>query len=435
MKILVKLIIFSFMFLIFITPVFAATNDQYIYQYLTPQNIPGSVQDLKDKLDSEAVKIVNAGHLVPFRAMYGEGYGTTGQYYWYHRYDSVYTLSLMYPYLTSTTQNIVKTYLTSEIANYPPWTTTLLSTTVGAKRQPDQLTAAEFGTIPTVYNNRPKLFALYALWLYAQNTGDWNTINTNSSAIKTFYSNNKAEVGKYYTSIAGAIGMARIAHHQTDATFESGVVTDITAGLTAGKNFSTFGASAMTAYQYDSGENQTYTLNNLYQGFQFLDISPEIGRYMADDPTLSAAIVGQPTDLYSVSRGEFYFPLWWMAESPMGSVYFGESSGNPPDTRGMLFPYHVWIKKDSVTTLRSYLDVPDALIGDDFYLQNIARTIEAAGQQCWTDVRTNASTCAKAGDFDGNGVVDSADIKFILSSWFAPYNSLDAGLVLANFGH
>lgn len=40
----------------------------------------------------------------------------------------------------------------------------------------------------------------------------------------------------------------------------------------------------------------------------------------------------------------------------------------------------------------------------------------------------------KTGDYDGNGVVDAADIKYVLGHWFAPYNSLDAGLVFANIG-
>lgn len=374
---------------------FAGSYDSYAYQYFAPQNIPTSSNDLSAKLETEVTKVLSAGHLAPFRALYGEGYGTTGQYYWYHPYDTVYTLSLAYPYVSATVQANIRSYLQTEMSSYPIWSTTYLSPTTGASRQGDVLSSAERGAIPTEYTNRPKLFGLYALWLYAQNTGDWNYVSTNWNSIKTFYTNYKTETTKYYSSIAGAIGVARMAHQKPspDSTTEAAALADVNTGMANGLNYDTFGTNATTAYQYNSGENWQYTLGGLYQGFQLLDITPEIGRYMAANTSLSSAITGSNSDPFTVTQGQYKFPLWYMARGQANTVAYGEGDGVPPDVRAMMFPVEAWVKNTPVTNLRSFLDVPDALTGDYYWMQNVTRTIQASGTACWTDISTNVTTC------------------------------------------
>ena len=85
------------------------TYDKYIWEQFTPQTITGA-DDLKAKLASQVQKIISSGHLLPFRTIYGED---NPHFFWYNRYDTIYTLSLVYPYLDPTTQTSLKTYLKS----------------------------------------------------------------------------------------------------------------------------------------------------------------------------------------------------------------------------------------------------------------------------------------------------------------------------------
>jgi len=385
-------------------------SSKYIWEYLKPGGTISDASDLKTKLESEVLKVVAAGHLSPFRALYGEGRDAGAQFYWYHSYDTIYTLSLAYPYLTTGTQNSVKTYMQTEMQNYPLWSDNFLSTTTGTKRQPDILSTADLETTLPGYSSRPKIFALYSLWLYAQNTGDWSYIQNNWLNITAFYGRNSGEVAKYYTSIAGAVGLARMAYQKSpqDIATVNSVSTTINTGLTNGKSFYTpptttntsdygtgFGPQTEQAYKFNSGENwDTYSRRFTYTGFQFMDISPEIGRYFIDDATLKSAVLGTKIiDTYSLSRGEYFYPLWYMAQGPADTVYFGEGSGTPPDTKSMIFPIKNWVQKLPVTQLRKYLDVPDALIGDYYYMQNMTRTIESSSLECWQNIQTNTQNC------------------------------------------
>lgn len=444
-KITIWLIITSLLLFFGRTPVMAQTYDIYVWSYLQPTNITG-VDDLKTKLESEVNKIIRAGHLAPFRALYGEGRNVGGQYYWYQHYATVYTLSLAYPYLSASTKTALAQYLKTEIASYPPWKTTLLPAT-GTKRQNDYFSPGLFEqeyANHTEYGNRPQLFALYATWLYAQNTGDWDTINTNWSTITSYNTNRRStEVGKYYSAIAGSIGLARMAQYRNDTAVMNAAVTDANTGFNNGKNFAQYSQNATTAYQFNCGEAWSYCIGGTYQGFQFIDITPEIGRQFREDPVLTAAILGNSTsDSYSLKKAEYIYPLWYMAQAPSGNVYFGEGSGLPPDAKAMIFPIKVWVQQIPANELRRYLDISDALLGDYYYIQNLIRTIEAHGTECWEDARTSQKECdtgslpsltptpnPKPGDTNNDGKVNGLDFAV----FFNHFGTISSGAINGDF--
>lgn len=450
-----KSLLTTLIFLLFsYTPAHAQTFTSYIWQYPRPQNISGA-DDLKTKLETETQKVINAGHLAPFRTLYGEG---ITRFDWVNRYDSIYTISLAYPYLNSTLQTQAKNYLKNELTSYPVWIDNYggryLDPNVGTKREPDILpTGVRVTNQEWDYRFRPKLFALYALWLYAHNTGDWVYIEQNWSAIKDWYSANTTsttdhlgEVGQYYTSISGAIGIARMAMEKPtpDAATRDIAVAHINSGLTNGKNFLQFATLAENIFLFNGGNNQIKTEADNPLAYYILDVSPEIGRYFNDDPNLKSAILGSDPAAtsfnYSLASGEYKSSLWFMAQAPYAMTeYYGEGSGQDPLFKGMMFPIHIWVKKDNAQTLRKYLDVPDALIGDFYHIQNLTRTIEASGTECWEDMTTTTQECptplfsaasptpsplaspspspVKPGDIDGNGKVDIFDYNILLTNF------------------
>ncbi len=386
-----------------VTPTHAQTYNSYVWQYLNPQNISGA-DDLKTKLDVEVNKVITAGHLAPFYTIYGKA---SPRFDWYHPYDTVYTLSLAYPYVSASTQTAIRTYLQNEMRNYPiwyqnpnVWNFPILPVNVGTGREADNFPpsqkASDFGALAWGYKDYPHLFGLYALWLYAQNTGDWTYINNNWTNITNFYNAYRGEVSRYYTSIAGAIGMARMARQKTasDSAMLTTATNDINAGLTNGKNFTTFGQNIENLFSWQGMGGWVYTRRYFYMGWQFLDISPEIGRYMYDDTALKGLVLGtSSTSDYSLDTALYRYHVWWMGQAPYFNVVYGEDSQTPPILKAMIFPVKSWVQKESATQLRQYVDVPDALIGDYYYMQNLTRTIESSGTECWTDINTNTTAC------------------------------------------
>jgi hypothetical protein len=429
-------LIFISIFIIHPVGVYAQTSNQIIWEYLKPNNIAGT-GDILTNLEKEVIKVIQSGHLAPFRALYGEGLNddSIGQYYWYRRHDTVYTLALAYPYTSGPTQQQIATYLKNEMQIYPLWNESYLPVNTGTLRNPDIMSLSQRNDYPG-YDNRPKMFAMYVLWLYANNTGDWNYINSNWTNITSFYSRNRGEVSKHYTSIAGAIGYLRMA--QQKGTIDSSAVntatSDINAGLTNGKNFNQFGINAEQAYQYRSGERWDYT-RKTYLGFQFIDITPEIGRYIMSDPTLKSAVLGTTNaGEYSIATGLRKFQFWYMAQSPIDNIYFGEGSALAPDTRAMIFPILAWVAKEPISKLRAYVDVPDSLLGDYYYMQNLARSIEAHGNECWENIQTTTAECQGStfvtvtitpsstitqiqGDANNDGKVDGIDYVVWLNNY------------------
>ena len=393
----------------------AGPYDQYVYQYSAPQTTTGA-DDLKGKLEAEVNKIIAAGHLAPFRTIYGEG---PAQYYWYHTYDTIYTLSLAYPYVTPATQAGIKTYLATEMKNYPIWYSNssfwgypFLSAEPGTKRDPDILPAglrtSELNGWPL--RNRPLLFGLYALWTYAQNTGDWSYINSNWSSITSYYNSHKVnsasgqnEINSSYSGLAGAIGMARMAHQKSppDTTTENAVLSELATGFTNGKNITQFGTLGEASFKQalSGGGWDDWTRSDIFLGFLWQDLTPEVGRFLSLESDTNGAklrdtvIDANGTSLYSLHRGEFWYPLWYVAQGETWSRYYGEGSAVPPDAKNWLFGLHAFVVKDSPAKLRKYLDVPDALVGDYYYLQNLSRTIEHSLQPCWVDIRDGSKTC------------------------------------------
>ncbi len=403
-------------------------TEKYVWYYLNPINVPdsSSTQTLSERASTEVKKVISAGHLAPFRTLYGE---IDDHFFWYHNYDVVYTLSLVAPFLDDATKSQAQAYLKSEMQSYPIWSGTWLNPQQGTKREPDELSSSERGTFDSRYNNRPKLFAMYALWTYAQNFDDWAYIESNWNSIKSFYSTYRNEVSKYYSSIAGAIGMARLAYQKPtrDTASVTQALGDVSSGLSAGNNFEQFGKNAEAAYQAGSGGWDNWHREEMYLGFQFLDITPEIGRYIYDNASLKSAVLGSATNysIYSLYRGESFSPLWYMAQAPQWSRYYGEGSGEPPDTKAMIFPLKAWVQKESGEQLRQYVDVGDALVGDFYYMQNTARTIAAFGQECWENLQTSTVECPASftpicpTDINLDGITNQADYDILLTDFFA----------------
>jgi outer membrane protein assembly factor BamB len=337
--------------------------------------------DLVARLNNEVQRIVDTSdHLLPYFLERGfttnmlfpgdtlypeEGLAACqpGNIYWFDPGELVYTLSMAYPYLSSNLQTQVRSYLSAEMARYPPlealpWPPVWL--TQGTARE---LYAASFR--PNCWPPPdPPLSTLYALWAYARYTGDWAYVQSRWSQIDALFDRKKGSVDSY-AAISGAIGYARIAQHlgrTADAAEGAQVAVQ---GMTAGLNFNSFVTTANRRYPDPRGQQTGW------RAPVFFGLVPEVGRYISDT-NRSAAL----TYLYDLTDADGVF-LWYITRLGLqGEI--GESSFHGPDLAWSVFLAKAYVEGMGRPALRGYLDRPWGL-GDLYYLQKLIATIEASG--------------------------------------------------------
>jgi len=84
---------------------------------------------------------------------------------------------------------------------------------------------------------------------------------------------------------------------------------------------------------------------------------------------------------------------WWLIAPPYSGTWAGnigvdcEGVGCPRELFAMIYPVERWVSDANATTLASYMIAgPDGL-GDCYWLEPLAWTIEAHGTTRWVDVR------------------------------------------------
>lgn len=335
--------------------------------------------DLVQRLNDEVRRIVDAGgHLLPYFLERGftthmlfpgdslypaDGLATCqpGNIYWFDPGELVYTLSIAYPYLSSDLQSRVRSYLSAEMARYPPlqplpWPPEWLTNGIARESYPVSFRPSCWPPPD------PPLSTLYALWAYARYTGDWAYVQNRWSQIDALFDRKKGSIDSY-AAISGAIGYARIAQHlgrTADAAEGERVAV---AAMTRGLNFQQFLTTANARYP-DPRNQQTG-----WRAPVFFGLVPEVGRYISDTNRITAmAYLNDLTD----SDGVF---LWYITRLGLqGEI--GESSFHGPDLAWSIFLARAYVMGDTQETLRGWLDRPWGL-GDLYFIQKLVATIEA----------------------------------------------------------
>ncbi len=360
--------------------------------------------DLVTHLEHAVQSMVDAGHLAPFylergfsarEAIPGESTlpqdglcrFSPGNVYWFDPGELIYTLSLAYPYLSVELQNRVRTYLIAEMHNYPPLSplpypgssTWLVD---GVRREPYPVTIVPNNWPPP----SPPLSTLYALWTYANATGDWTYLETHWPQIDQLFDTYRNQVDSY-ARIAGAIAYARIAdrlgHIQAAQEGEQVAV----AAMTAGTNLSTFLTAANNRYPDARPDSYNGTRAPVFFG-----LVPEVGAYLRD-------YAGQDVRTY---LEEFTNPksgnlVWYLTRAGV-QIEPGESSFHGPELAWSIFMAYAYTQEFDNTQLHAYLDRPWGL-GDLYYIQKLVATIEASNAPNMSySTKTASSTVVRAGE-------------------------------------
>ena len=404
---------------------YAQPYDNYIWQFPRVTNISSTADGMKATLQEEAQKILDAGHLAPLRIHYAD-IVSEGYFLYHERGRIIATLAWAYPYLTSAQQSAVRTYVGTELstAAYTPWSTSPrnIPQDQGARRElytPQQIWGWSIFWNSESGHTKPVIHNLYGLWLYAYRSGDWAAISNNWNSIKSYYTANSGE-GNIYGTIGAHVAMARMAQYMNDTAARDTAITNATTAFNDGKTFSTIETRCQNTYYAYFYESRKAGL--IYRGTMFLNLSPEVGRYLKD--YVSSTVLSR-TD-----QGKSMFPKWWLIQAPYFCRWTGdEGIGIPSEMAGMIFPVERWVRQASADTLAGWMaSTPDGR-GDCYWLENLVQAIEAYGTLTWTDVRGGGDTMAPAAV--SNLSAPSATSGSVTLNWTAPGDDGSTGTASA----
>jgi hypothetical protein len=365
---------------VFGSSAFAIDITRYAWEYPRVTGVNGA-DPLIQRLQEEVQKVLDAGRLSPARTYYAD-IGTVEEYWQYIEPGRIITtLAWAFPYLTVGQQAAVRAYVAAELASatHAPWAPYPMQPTVGTRRElspPERATYRTYG----FGASRPSLHTVYGLWLYAFRSGDWATIQANWTAIKSLYGSRSSQ-GDIYGTMGAHVAMVRLADKFADAAMRSTALANLQTQLDSGINFATVESRASSKYWPEMYDARRAT--GVYQGWMFLNLSPEIGRYLFDQ--VKAATLARN------DAGKANFPLWWLRQAGYFSRWTGdEGVGIPSEMMGMVMPVERWVVQANAATLRDYVRSGPTSLGDCYWLESLVQAIEATGTLVWADARSGA---------------------------------------------
>lgn len=345
--------------------------------------------DVQAKLESEVLKMIAAGDL-------RIGYYNNGQAamdelanYFENPGDTLYTLSMAYPYLSADTQTRLLAYLKQEFASYFNPTMYTSRGWAGGPREaypiPPEV-ASDMQTKPKrtsgswadsgwLYNNIYPQFNFYALSKYAQLVpGDALTaynlakskIDIPPSVADQELMDYPWRLNAYAAGYLGFLDLQKLAGmEKTDAPLR----TQVDAAL---QHLKIVRANALTMYgpinncaSYRPNTGYALHCREMTIGRNFYYLVPELGDYLNAN-ALSAA---QNT----ITELTYVAPYWM--EAGFNSVHQEGVKQNLYDVTVLLGK--TYILKQPYTEVAKYLDAPAFAVGDLLYIQNLVAVLSA----------------------------------------------------------
>jgi len=358
----------------------ATVWDRYIWETCHTENIAPAASNLVAELRMEVQKVLDAGPLAPVRTVYADLEQDPYFMYWQPG-RVITTLAAAWPQLGAQQQASVRQYVRAELVDErrAPWNPQgFIPPDKGARRELHAFSEARgWDRYWAMWGSKkPIMGSFYGLWHYAHCSADWEALQPYYPRIAGLYGRLSGQCNLYGT-MSAHVAMARIARHFADEPTRRLAVSNAGNVFTIVTNFAAVEAATQTYWKERYEPRQR---NQNYQGWMFLDLSPEIGRYLADH--VKAAI------LQRHNAGLKRFPLFWLRESPYSSRWTGdEGIGVPTELMGMLVPVERWVAGVPSETLAGYVRSAPDCIGDCYWIEALVHAIEATGETKWIGVK------------------------------------------------
>lgn len=442
-----------------------------------------TVSDASQALAREVQKVMDAGPYLRIPYSY-EGMITLRMpglsRYFENPADTLYALSLAYPYLPASQQTQLKAYLrnyfslffyptkyyslgysqgaASESMPIPPEVTTLWQEKDSSGNYyRGKLTGASSTSWQWSWWPNSHL----ALYTYAKNVAPEDTQNayTVAKGILSSPGNGSycvfahfAETirqpfcdNAYATGYDGFLKLQQLAGKDTTdtsqkSTAQNGLNTVLTRRRDEFNNGSTIDSPYDSTINYETVQMRAI---NVSRNFMFL--SPSLGDYLN---TNARSAVDQAMAKYTADA-PYWMQVAFGADIIEGGVGFIQNHQS-------LFNVHAYIYKDNFQELAKYLDVPNYERGDMYYIQNLTSLLAVAGQVPTVTVPSPTNTVVPPsatptpmapGDVNGDGNINLVDLATLLGNFAKPgnrsqgdldgngsINLSDLSQLLANFG-
>ena len=358
-------------------------------RFSPPANIDIPDQDgLIAELEAEVSKLVAAGHMRPGFMSHGlfdnSAKNTCGDNlvaYWSNPGDTLYTLLMALPHLSSGLQQSVRTYLQNEYANYPPYQYNHVGWSSGAQREaytmPPEIVASLGGPETknfTLLNNGGwggqgawgrDPFAWYALWKYAEELGGASSIwSASQSAFFEEFNQQPSDTMllnmplMHNAYIAGYIGYLEL-ENLAGQPVSNNVNNELNRLLALRANNFT----KDTAYRLVTNGGPYCRTLNVASNFMYL--VPELAEYLRNN-----ALAGVNSAL---AEYETVAPYWFVT---FFSGAYAENAIVPLYDAHSIFMAKALILEESGDELAQYLDEPGFPTGDLFHIQKLTAAIE-----------------------------------------------------------
>jgi hypothetical protein len=380
----------SFLLLIFSHLSFAQVNvERYLWEYPL-QNDLILEQEITLQIRDEMQKIIDTGTLIfrPVNCRYSDV--MNDHYALYHEPGRLLTtVAMTYPYLSLQQQDSLRNFVRDlfQNSNHRPWSTGQIAGDNGSARE--FFTSDEvWGTGSTFGQYRPTIQNVYSIWLYVYRTGDTTAVTPHYNAIKSFYNTKVGsgiDPGNLYGTMSAHIGMARLAEMFDDSPQVTIATNHLTNYLNLGLDINYVDGRASQGL---SGWNAPYGReyearqdNWVYRGYIFLNLSPEMGRFLFDEV--------QNDVLTRHTSGKNRFPYWWVRQASYFCRWTGdEGVGIPTEMMGMIMPVERWVAQTDFETLAPYMLSAPLGVADCYWIESAVLALESNAVDQWVDVRT-----------------------------------------------
>jgi hypothetical protein len=353
--------------------------EKYLWQTPRTTDIAPSCSNLVTELRGEMQKILDAGALAPMRTVYADLEQDPYFMYWQGG-RIVTTLAMAWPYLTSTQQNEVKKYVRAELQDEQraPWSRQgFIPPDKGSRRELHSFHEARgWARYWNMWGRKkPTMGSLYGLWLYGERSGDWKALQDHYRQMAELYVRKVGECDLYGT-MGAHLAMARLARRFGDASTTASAVSNAAAAFQTGTNF----AMVETASKkYWKERYEPRQRGGVYQGWMFLDLTPEVALYLSEH--VKEAV------LQRHQEGLKKYPLFWLREAPYDSRWTGdEGIGIPTELMGMIVPIERWVVGASFEKMSRYVRSAPICTGDCYWLEALVHAIEVSGRTEWVQV-------------------------------------------------